>query len=41
MDDWRKPCIAMDHRFNNFVFVFYCQIAASLLMVPTTVLLER
>jgi hypothetical protein len=41
MDNWRKPYIAMDHRFNSFVFVFYRQIAASLLMVPTVVLLER
>lgn len=32
---------AMDHGFNSFVFVFYHQIAVSLLVVPTTVLLER
>ena len=41
MDNWRKPYIAMDHRFNSFVFVFYHLIAVSLLVVPTTVLLER
>jgi hypothetical protein len=29
---------AMDHRFNNFVFVFYHQIVASLLIVPMAVL---
>ncbi|AQK43704.1 WAT1-related protein [Zea mays] len=32
---------AMDHGFNSFVFVFYRQVAASVLMVPIAVLLER
>jgi hypothetical protein len=29
---------AMDHEFNGFVFVFYHQIVASLLIVPMAVL---
>ncbi|OQU81596.1 hypothetical protein SORBI_3006G082300 [Sorghum bicolor] len=32
---------AIDHGLNSFVFIFYRQIAASLLMLPIAVLLER
>jgi hypothetical protein len=32
---------AVDHGLNSFVFIFYRQIAASLLMLPIAVLLER
>jgi hypothetical protein len=32
---------AMDHGLNGFVFVFYRQAAASLLLLPIGVVLER